>query len=76
MKRHAESALAFRQASASYQQNGMLQFQALSMQNAMAAEQAGGRYSARPYEAALSARKDVSIRYAWGHATPTDDVTE
>jgi len=41
MKRHTESALAFRQASASYQQNGMLQFQALSMQNAMAAEQAG-----------------------------------
>ncbi|WP_313697066.1 tetratricopeptide repeat protein [Achromobacter sp.] len=40
MKRHAESALAFRQASASYQQNGKPQFQELSMQNALAAEQA------------------------------------
>ncbi|KRC76068.1 Beta-barrel assembly-enhancing protease [compost metagenome] len=40
MKRHAESAMAFRQASASYQQNGKPQFQELSMQNALAAEEA------------------------------------
>ena len=40
MKRHAESASAFRQAAAAYQQNGKPQYQELSLQNALAAEQA------------------------------------
>ena len=40
MKRHAESASAFRQAAAAYQQNGKPQYQELSLNNALAAEQA------------------------------------
>ena len=40
MKRHAESAMAYRQAAASYQQNGKPQYQELSLNNALAAEQA------------------------------------
>ncbi|WP_313622134.1 tetratricopeptide repeat protein [Achromobacter sp.] len=40
MKRHAESALAYRQASAAFQQNGKADMQALSLQNALAAETA------------------------------------
>lgn len=40
MKRHAESAMAFRQASASYQQNGKPHFQELSLKHALAAEAA------------------------------------
>lgn len=40
MGRHAESAMAYRQAAASYQQNGKPQYQELSLNNALAAEQA------------------------------------
>ncbi|MFD4841352.1 tetratricopeptide repeat protein [Achromobacter sp. NPDC058515] len=40
MNRHAESASAFRQASAAYQQNGKPHYQELSMNNALAAEKA------------------------------------
>ncbi len=40
MKRHAESASAFRQAAAAYQQNGKPQYQELSLDNALAAERA------------------------------------
>lgn len=38
MARHAESASAFRQAAAAYQQNGKPQYQALSLERALAAE--------------------------------------
>lgn len=40
MKRHAQSAAAFRQAAAAYQQNGKPQYQQLSLDKALAAEQA------------------------------------
>lgn len=43
MKRHAESAVAYRQASASYQQNGKSYFQELSMKNALEAEAAAAK---------------------------------
>ncbi|MGE8633743.1 MAG: hypothetical protein ACN6P8_09470, partial [Achromobacter piechaudii] len=45
MKRHAESAVAYRQASASYQQNGKAYFQELSMKNALEAEAAASKPS-------------------------------
>lgn len=40
MKRHAESAMAYRQAAASYQQNGKSNYQDLSLRRAQAAEEA------------------------------------
>jgi tetratricopeptide (TPR) repeat protein len=40
MKRHAESAMAYRQAAASYQQNGKANYQDLSLRRAQAAEEA------------------------------------
>lgn len=40
LKRHAESAMAFRQAAASYQQNGKADYQDLSLRRAQAAEDA------------------------------------
>ncbi|CAB3679549.1 tetratricopeptide repeat protein [Achromobacter pestifer] len=40
MRRHAESAMAFRQAAASYQQNGKADYQDLSLRRAQAAEDA------------------------------------
>lgn len=43
MSRHAESATAFRQAAAAYQQNGKPQYQQLSLDNALAAEQAASK---------------------------------
>lgn len=55
MKRHAESAMAFRQAAASYQQNGKPQFQELSMENALAAEE--GAAAPRGFLGRLFGRK-------------------